>query len=92
MRDDGAGFDPQRRSTGFGLAGMGERLALVRGTLEVRTAPGGGTTLRAAIGQGQAVARVSSVAAPRGTTITGQWALRISRPLTPPMSTARSGP
>jgi signal transduction histidine kinase len=49
VRDDGTGFDPHRRSTGFGLVGMRERLALVRGTLEVRTAPGGGTTLRASI-------------------------------------------
>ena len=49
VRDDGTGFDPHRRSTGFGLVGMRERLALVRGTLEVQTAPGGGTTLRAAI-------------------------------------------
>jgi signal transduction histidine kinase len=49
VRDDGAGFDPHRRSSGFGLVGMRERLALVRGTLEVETAPGGGTTLRASI-------------------------------------------
>ena len=35
VRDDGAGFDPHRRSTGFGLVGMRERLALVRGTLEI---------------------------------------------------------
>jgi signal transduction histidine kinase len=49
VRDDGAGFDPHRRSTGFGLVGMRERLALVRGTLDIQTAPGGGTTLRALI-------------------------------------------
>jgi signal transduction histidine kinase len=51
VRDDGAGFDPHRRSTGFGLVGMRERLALVRGTLDIQTAPGGGTTLRAVIPQ-----------------------------------------
>jgi signal transduction histidine kinase len=28
---------------------MRERLALVRGTLDIQTAPGGGTTLRAVI-------------------------------------------
>jgi two-component system, NarL family, sensor histidine kinase DevS len=47
--DDGAGFDPDRRSSGFGLVGMRERLALVGGTLEIDTEPGGGTTLRASI-------------------------------------------
>ncbi|MDA0162274.1 GAF domain-containing sensor histidine kinase [Solirubrobacter ginsenosidimutans] len=52
VRDDGAGFDPHRRSTGFGLVGMRERLALVRGTLDIQTAPGGGTTLRAVIPHG----------------------------------------
>ena len=49
VHDDGAGFDPHRRSSGFGLVGMRERLALVHGTLEIETAPGGGTTLRASI-------------------------------------------
>ena len=49
VRDDGAGFDPHRRSSGYGLVGMRERLALVRGTLDIETAPGGGTTLRASI-------------------------------------------
>jgi signal transduction histidine kinase len=49
VRDDGAGFDPHHRSTGFGLVGMRERLALVRGTLDIQTTPGGGTTLRAVI-------------------------------------------
>ena len=34
----------------------------------------------------------SGACAPRGTTITGHWAVRISRPLTPPTSTERSGP
>jgi signal transduction histidine kinase len=52
VRDDGAGFDPHRRSSGFGLVGMRERLALVRGTLDVQTVPGGGTTLRALIPRG----------------------------------------
>ena len=49
VRDDGTGFDAHRRSSGFGLVGMRERLALVRGTLDVESAPGGGTTLRASI-------------------------------------------
>jgi signal transduction histidine kinase len=49
VRDDGAGFDPSADSAGFGLVGMRERLALVHGTLEIETAPGGGTAIRASI-------------------------------------------
>ena len=49
VRDDGKGFDPQERTPGFGLLGMRERLALVRGTLNVESAPGAGTTLRATV-------------------------------------------
>ena len=49
MRDDGAGFDPAAGRAGFGLIGMRERVALVRGTLVVESAPGAGTTLRASI-------------------------------------------
>jgi signal transduction histidine kinase len=47
--DDGDGFDLEQTSSGFGLLGMRERLALVDGTLCVDSTPGGGTTLRAAI-------------------------------------------
>jgi signal transduction histidine kinase len=49
VRDDGKGFDPQQNSVGFGLLGIRERLALVRGTLAIESAPGGGTTLRISI-------------------------------------------
>ena len=49
VRDDGRGFDPHRRSSGFGLVGMRERLALVHGTLDIDTTPGAGTALRASI-------------------------------------------
>ena len=49
VRDDGKGFDLQERTPGFGLLGMRERLALVRGTLDVESAPGAGTTLRATV-------------------------------------------
>lgn len=44
IRDDGTGFDPDR-ANGFGLRGMRERAAQVDGTLDVRSAPGAGTTL-----------------------------------------------
>ncbi len=49
LRDDGRGFDPSGKRSGFGLIGMRERVALVHGSLEVESAPGGGTTLRAII-------------------------------------------
>ena len=51
VEDNGRGFSlHDGRPTGegvqhFGLIGMRERLALVKGTLEIETAPGSGTTL-----------------------------------------------
>ncbi len=35
VSDDGVGFDPEAQTTGFGLAGMRERVYLADGTLEV---------------------------------------------------------
>jgi signal transduction histidine kinase len=49
ITDDGSGFDPAAPSSGFGLSGLRERLALVRGTLAVTASPGGGTTLVATL-------------------------------------------
>lgn len=49
VKDDGRGFDPEARTDGFGLMGMRERVALVRGTLEISSAEGAGTTLRAVL-------------------------------------------
>jgi two-component system sensor histidine kinase UhpB len=46
IADDGGGFDPNRlRDGGSGLAGMRERAMLAGGRLDVRTVPGGGTTI-----------------------------------------------
>ena len=46
VRDDGAGFDPgQVAGGGLGLKGMAERARLVGGELDVRSAPGGGTSV-----------------------------------------------
>jgi signal transduction histidine kinase len=45
--DDGVGFSPRERHEGFGLLGMSERAQLAGGTLEVTSAPGDGTTVRA---------------------------------------------
>jgi signal transduction histidine kinase len=48
VEDDGVGFDPGARTTGFGLAGMRERVFLAGGTLEVESA-GHGTLVRASL-------------------------------------------
>jgi signal transduction histidine kinase len=56
VADDGGGFDVVRQPRGFGLDGMAERVALAGGGLDVRSSPGGGTTL---------VVRLPAAAAPR---------------------------
>jgi signal transduction histidine kinase len=43
--DEGRGFDPHAVATGTGLQGMADRLAAVGGSLEIRSAPGRGTTV-----------------------------------------------
>jgi two-component system sensor histidine kinase UhpB len=53
IRDDGRGFDPsgipragtQGPGAGLGLGGMAERARLVGGELDLRSAPGGGTSV-----------------------------------------------
>ncbi|GAB3090184.1 sensor histidine kinase [Lysobacter terrae] len=51
VADDGRGFDPEAglRSGGSGLGGMRERLRLYDGRLEMHSAPGEGTRLRAVV-------------------------------------------
>jgi signal transduction histidine kinase len=46
VSDDGAGFDVTAATTGFGLVGMRERVALVRGSFQIESDPETGTTLR----------------------------------------------
>ena len=46
IEDDGRGFDPAGvRDDAFGLLGMRERVALLRGRLDIETREGGGTTV-----------------------------------------------
>jgi signal transduction histidine kinase len=56
VRDDGVGMDrsvrPSPRS--FGLRGIGERVMLLGGELEIDSRPGGGTTLVARVPVGRA--------------------------------------
>jgi signal transduction histidine kinase len=49
IADDGRGFDLAAVGGGFGLVGMRERIALVRGTFEIDARPGAGTTIRATL-------------------------------------------
>lgn len=55
IRDDGRGFDPagvapaQDGQSGIGLVGMRARLRLLGGRLEIKSAPGGPTTVRATL-------------------------------------------
>jgi signal transduction histidine kinase len=46
VRDEGNGFTVGGTSTGFGLVGMRERVALLDGELAIESTPGGGTTVR----------------------------------------------
>ena len=82
VRDDGRGFDPTIQSAGFGLIGMRERVELLRGTLEVTSAPGQGTTINAKFPVGAGASRVSpGNAAASGGNPTGQATARASRGL-----------
>jgi len=47
--DDGAGFDPDRVTGGYGLRGMRSRLAEAGGTVTVHSSPGAGTRVIAAV-------------------------------------------
>jgi signal transduction histidine kinase len=47
IQDDGNGFDPERRSIGFGLSNMKQRAGLSAGELRIVSAPGAGTLLEA---------------------------------------------
>jgi signal transduction histidine kinase len=50
FRDDGEGFDPADTFPGhLGLKSMRERVASLSGTLEIESAPGEGTRIRAQI-------------------------------------------
>ncbi|MFQ3568144.1 MAG: sensor histidine kinase [Aggregatilineales bacterium] len=45
INDDGCGFQPAARPTGFGLINMRRRVEASGGTLSVESEPGGGTTI-----------------------------------------------
>ena len=49
VADDGAGFDPELITSGYGLRGMNDRVAQVGGTIQVTSAPGTGTQVCAEV-------------------------------------------
>jgi len=49
VTDDGAGFDPGAEHSGFGLAGMRERVALTGGELQIESKLGSGTRVMASV-------------------------------------------
>lgn len=66
VQDDGVGFDPKSRTSGFGLAGMRERIYLAGGELQIEPA-NPGTLVRARLpvrraASGQAVSTVNKAA------------------------------
>jgi len=49
VSDDGRGFDPTADHSGFGLAGMRERVELAGGELQIESKPGAGTQVTASV-------------------------------------------
>jgi signal transduction histidine kinase len=49
LSDDGAGFDASTASLGHGFLNMQDRLGAIGGELQVESAPGRGTVVRASI-------------------------------------------
>jgi len=50
VRDNGVGFDPSKRQANrHGLVGMAHRAQMMAGDLQVRSAPGRGTTIRVSV-------------------------------------------
>jgi signal transduction histidine kinase len=49
ISDDGGGFDPGSEARGSGLVGMQDRIGAVGGTVEVRSEPGRGSSVRGVV-------------------------------------------
>ena len=65
IEDDGKGFVPSEDSYGFGLQGIMQRVALLAGSMQVRSGPGAGTTLVIAIPLNVGQASIASLDAKR---------------------------
>ena len=52
VRDDGIGFEPAPHANGIGLVSMRDRIGAIGGRLDVRSSPGGGTTVSGSVPAG----------------------------------------
>ncbi|MBN2623292.1 MAG: hypothetical protein JXA83_07990 [Acidimicrobiales bacterium] len=66
VADDGSGFDPEAVTEGSGVSTMQLFTSLGRGELTLRSAPGGGTLVRARLGVGRDRAEAGRQPAPGG--------------------------
>jgi NarL family two-component system sensor histidine kinase LiaS len=55
IRDNGVGYNPEEKTTGFGLNSMRQRMAAVGGSIGVESSPGSGAAIRAALPFGKDV-------------------------------------
>jgi signal transduction histidine kinase len=72
LRDNGRGFaqdGPASPSSGYGLVGMAERLALVGGDCTIESAPGQGTTLTMTVPREALDVMAQRLAAPIGASV-----------------------
>ncbi|MGZ8564069.1 MAG: GAF domain-containing protein [Candidatus Limnocylindria bacterium] len=53
VSDDGTGFESSEGTGGFGLVGMRERAALLEGDIDIVSAPGRGTSVKASVPSGR---------------------------------------
>ena len=63
VRDDGVGFDPATVKGGTGLQGMTDRVDAIGGSLDIRSGPGGGTTVEGRIPVGEGASGYEGFAA-----------------------------
>ena len=74
VTDGGRGFDPDGQTSGFGLRGMGERVALAGGALEVKSKRGAGTAIEARLPARHRGERQGAAAAPQSDEADGRAA------------------
>ena len=49
MKDDGKGFNPKQKRSGFGIKGMQERVVIVNGQFQLTTSSGKGCRIEVTI-------------------------------------------
>ncbi|HSL10746.1 MAG TPA: histidine kinase [Actinomycetota bacterium] len=64
VADDGRGFDPATTGYGTGLQGIADRLVAIDGTLDIRSEPGGGTTVAGVVPVAATVAATVGASGP----------------------------